>query len=713
MKKKIKFLRLACGLFLIFFGSFIVLGGSLVKAEAFFFDQAYVQNNLIAMGDWTAPESVDDISYPLPAFINSRLFDVYTISSDAVSRVVEVSLYYSYGNLTDYNFVLYKTLKSSQGDFIAGKDVNLKFEFNSPMGDGHYDLAIVAVDEYGNQESLPVAGGMSSNLISIDVDTTPPVTALSLGESDSGRFMSNDEEVSGGFEASDTSGWRWGGDSPSGQKLENNVGLAHTGEGMFRLGYDGANNQISTDYLEKDYILTKTSLLSFWWRYISEDYVDFDYFRVQAFNNQKRVKILDYGLDVMDPPYDTGWRESSYWFDSSWVGKDLTLRFEMKNSLDDQYPSKVLIDDVRFVPDTAHFIAETKDLKFMAKDASGSGVAVINVCLDGVCDQYSPDPADDEIAVGPVAVGQVQIDYWSQDDLGQTEATKSAVVTVKESLTDGMIEATDADFDKNIVLNQFLPNPEPGLGQGNDSDAMPLGEWVELYNRQQSRSIDVAGWYILDEAGNKVVLTADRTIAADTLIPPRSKLVFYLNKAMLNNSGDTVFLYNDNDVLIDKMAYKTVVGGKSWKREPDGFGGWSDPEVEAPTASQSGSLVLKEPAKPATPSAKQVEFKEKEASPAGQPVLKETEPKPIAPSPTPTINQAEPTPASDQAEPEADNKFQPSEAAAKPAAKAGDGEKTNQDQDKTEEIKEETPAAAADEVDEALPTASSSGEVEL
>src|SRR3989344_3460661 len=55
----------------------------------------------------------------------------------------------------------------------------------------------------------------------------------------------------------------------------------------------------------------------------------------------------------------------------------------------------------------------------------------------------------------------------------------------------------------NIVLNEFLPNPDTsanGLNFGNDASNMPLGEWVELYNNGNA-PIDVNGWYMTDASG--------------------------------------------------------------------------------------------------------------------------------------------------------------------------------------------------------------------
>ncbi len=602
MPYKFGFLTLLTSLALLT-GSFMFFLNTISSAQAFFFDQTLITNNTINISDWTPPESTDDISHLLPAFINSRTFDVYITANDAHSKIVEVRLYYSYGNLDQYRFVLYQTYKSSQNDFIADSNINLKFTFNSPLGDGHYDLAIVAIDEFGNTEALPTPNLPTGNLISIDVDTTPPVTALSLPESSSSRFLSADQEIHGSFEANDTTGFFWGGNNPNDQKIITDPALAHRGSAAFQLG-DPLNSQVTTNYLTKNYLLTTPSWLSFFWRFISKDYIDFDYFTVTASaSNQSPVQILWYGLDVNDPPYDTGWVETSYFFDHPWVGQILNLRFELKNTLDDNYPSYVLIDDIRFIPENNQFVAASANLDILSKDASGAGVSTINICLNNNCTAYSPDPTSDTITITPLPLGDVTIQYWSQDDLGNTEATKTARLKIQDDTSGSLLNTTDPRFHKNIVLNQFLPNPDPSFNQGNDTDSMPLGEWVELFNRHPNQAIDVNNWYLKDQIGNTIVLTPARNPHNTTVINPLSSLIFYLNKAFLNNTNDQLLLYDNNNLLIDSITYDKTQPGKTYKRDPNGFGSWMDP-IPSITLPASSSAKLNSPtSSPASPSA--------------------------------------------------------------------------------------------------------------
>ena len=170
----------------------------------------------------------------------------------------------------------------------------------------------------------------------------------------------------------------------------------------------------------------------------------------------------------------------------------------------------------------------------------------------------------------------------------------------------------------NIVLNEFLPRPDTsanGYNFGNDVSNMPLGEWVELYNNGDE-PIDIANWYISDESGGagntQAVVSASNTQPATTIIAAHGWLVVYFNKPVMNDTGDSLFLYTDANVLVDTVSYDNpsdfceleltptgsnststpsgtpgdppddcnqnqVAPNKSYARIPDGTGDWVDP----------------------------------------------------------------------------------------------------------------------------------------
>lgn len=168
-----------------------------------------------------------------------------------------------------------------------------------------------------------------------------------------------------------------------------------------------------------------------------------------------------------------------------------------------------------------------------------------------------------------------------------------------------------------IVLNEFLPNPdgfEYGFDFGNNSSNMPKGEWVELYNNSDS-DIDLTGWYLRDNTpgdGNKTPINFSHVLSGSLIIPSHQWLVVYMNKAIYNNTGDTVKLYDSNNILVDSYSFgdnsgfcdmeptpgsendtipsgscSNVPDNKSYARIPDGTGSWVDP---IPTPGQANIL---------------------------------------------------------------------------------------------------------------------------
>ena len=173
---------------------------------------------------------------------------------------------------------------------------------------------------------------------------------------------------------------------------------------------------------------------------------------------------------------------------------------------------------------------------------------------------------------------------------------------------------------KMVVLNEFLPRPDGvayGFDFGNDSSNMPQGEWIEIYNNS-TEPVDMTGWYTRDATdgeGNKVVITALNTSPATTIIGGKSWLVVYMNKPILNNTGDTVRLFDAEDNLIDSHSYAdpdfceiepspgeenstdasgscgSVPPNKSYARIPDGIGAWVDP---IPTPGRTNKIAAAE-----------------------------------------------------------------------------------------------------------------------
>lgn len=208
----------------------------------------------------------------------------------------------------------------------------------------------------------------------------------------------------------------------------------------------------------------------------------------------------------------------------------------------------------------------------------------------------------------------------------------------------------------DIVLNEYLPNPDPsagGMNFGNDNDSKPFGEWIELYNKGLVAQ-DIAGWYITDASGGvgntHAVIGPGNTNTGSTIIAPGGWLVVFMNKPSLNNTGDEIHLYPVGSlVAVDSTSYNDpssdcendptqgtgnvgtgqtgtpgngpnadcvanqVAPNKSYARIPDGTGPWIDP---VPT--------------PGTPNI----LDEVPPEPAAEPIPEEPAPEPV-PEPEP------------------------------------------------------------------------------
>ena len=183
------------------------------------------------------------------------------------------------------------------------------------------------------------------------------------------------------------------------------------------------------------------------------------------------------------------------------------------------------------------------------------------------------DQTNHEVTLSNLLAGTTYYYRALSEDSGGHEVCSS-----EESFT---IAPSTADAPTNdIVLNEFVPNPS-----GTDGDAMPDGEWVELYNKGGSDT-GVNGWVVYDSTdSNGVTISSSNTNTGDTTVPAGGFLVVYIEKAYFNNTGgDTVKLYSDlisnGGTLIDSHSYAgSIPEGKSFARFPDGIGVWIDPDV--------------------------------------------------------------------------------------------------------------------------------------
>ena len=113
-----------------------------------------------------------------------------------------------------------------------------------------------------------------------------------------------------------------------------------------------------------------------------------------------------------------------------------------------------------------------------------------------------------------------------------------------------------SNVNASVIINEFSPSTNP--------------EWIELYN-DGDFDVDISG-YLLED-GNSI--KTDDLILSGTLLS-KGFLVFEHVEGWLNNSGDTIKLYNNasSSAIIDQYTYGNVDSTKSMARIPNGSENW-------------------------------------------------------------------------------------------------------------------------------------------
>jgi hypothetical protein len=175
---------------------------------------------------------------------------------------------------------------------------------------------------------------------------------------------------------------------------------------------------------------------------------------------------------------------------------------------------------------------------------------------------------------GEVCNGDIVFDAWREgyikEESGYTDEER-----VSFALTARM-----------VVLNEIYPNPNTDWSYPNNQ------EWVEIQNTGDT-AIDIAGWQVsemsgdtekfYDIVGSSSASNEFGTLNGTTLIAPGGYAVVMFEGSKLNNTGDTVRLYeklpDDSYVRIDEHTYGDYSSskGKSEARIGSGIGDWVDP----------------------------------------------------------------------------------------------------------------------------------------
>ena len=163
------------------------------------------------------------------------------------------------------------------------------------------------------------------------------------------------------------------------------------------------------------------------------------------------------------------------------------------------------------------------------------------------------------------------------------------------------------DAANGILINEIMADPIGGITDES------LNEWIEIYNNN-SDSINVSNWVIGDDGKNDTIegglygkegtvigpfgfaiITDDSTRVYNNFNVSDDAIRLYVNdssigKNGLNNTGEAIYLYDNNGNLIDIKAYNSTSKGLSWAFV-NGSLHKSDP---TPGFSNNGSVIIEE-----------------------------------------------------------------------------------------------------------------------
>jgi len=464
--------------------------------------------------DHTRPTS--DLPQPSPSLLNTQTFDLDYTGSD--TNINYVQLCYSF-NLNPWN--------CDHSEFRDTPHSPGVFHFTSPQGDGVYYFATIARDLAGNVEDKTLADPATAipfDYPFVQVDSRPPTTNIDTTDLAVPSWY--------GQNLLGQSSWYFDPGSAGDHGLvASGVGLSGEtitpvdGSDMLQLGFVSAPlsaNASDSASLTVTVPTALSSTLSFWYRLLTNDTVDYDRFDVNLVDPATGSIIENFlsigGNELPGSPdytsLDTGWRlyQNSLGINS----QDVSLWFGLTNT-DATTPQRtwVYIDKVE-VTTLDPRLGQGTTLPLAAHD-TGSGLA------------STPSPA-------PVSPGENPLEFSSTDIAGNTENSHQVDVVVAPPLALNAIY-----FSANIV---------------------------ELYNNS-SAAIDLSAYYLQNSSGQTQPLTSSVSAGA-------TSSVFLSSSFTLASPADTISLFqNGNSDPVDKTDYRLQsAANQVWRRTPVGLGTW-------------------------------------------------------------------------------------------------------------------------------------------
>lgn len=137
----------------------------------------------------------------------------------------------------------------------------------------------------------------------------------------------------------------------------------------------------------------------------------------------------------------------------------------------------------------------------------------------------------------------------------------------------------------SVIFNEIFADPPMGLSGDANNDGIRSGtqdEFIEILN-YNANAVDISGWSVADGVSTRHIFPSNTVLAPYTflavfgggnpVLPNINWQVASSGSLGLNNSGDSVSLFNTDNLLIDNVVYGSIGGNdQSITLFPDGIG---------------------------------------------------------------------------------------------------------------------------------------------
>ncbi len=180
----------------------------------------------------------------------------------------------------------------------------------------------------------------------------------------------------------------------------------------------------------------------------------------------------------------------------------------------------------------------------------------------------------------------------TDSDTSPTELIVETATLTSPDLEDETDEITTrvTPTESTMTITATVP-PKPAYGMLRLNEIAPYPasdkEWVEITSLDKSQTISLKNC-VLHDASGKILTISDITI--DPATSPFA--VIQLATSKLNNSGDSVALYDPEGRLLDAMTYGAVKKGETWIRKSGGDGSWSKTQTPTPGTENASFMAI-------------------------------------------------------------------------------------------------------------------------